>query len=197
MAVQSNGNGRSAAVHPLTPLSAAEITTTASVVRQHFGLKDDANGDTTKTLRFVAISLQEPTTKAKDSVAPRMAEVVTLNPQTGIASELTVDLAKQAVVDVQDLPPGTQPMFTPNDCDLAEEIVQTSEKVQQVLKDRYGISDIKTIACDPWSVHLACDEDRKLTQTESGVPARLVQTFLYQRQYGKDMEDNHYAHPVR
>jgi primary-amine oxidase len=31
---------------------------------------------------------------------------------------------------------------------------------------------------------------------EDGVPARLVQTFLYYRAYGDGMEDNHYAHPI-
>ena len=31
---------------------------------------------------------------------------------------------------------------------------------------------------------------------KDNVPGRLVQTFLYHRQYGDDLQDNHYAHPI-
>jgi len=89
-------------------------------------------------------------------------------------------------------------MFTPEDCDLAEIIVQSSSKVAEILKERYGITDMSRVACDPWSVHFASDEDVELTKwnKDSNVPARLVQTFLYYRQDGDDMQDNHYAHPI-
>jgi primary-amine oxidase len=68
-----------------------------------------------------------------------------------------------------------------------------------IMKERYGITDMSTLVCDPWSIHLANDVDREMTMwRDDGVPGRLVQTFLYQRQYGsiKDMEDNVYAHPI-
>lgn len=74
--------------------------------------------------------------------------------------------------------------------------------------DRYGITDMaQQVACDPWSVHLASDEDRALTnwrKNDTGsssaslppIPGRLVQCFLYERKYGDGLQDNHYAHPI-
>jgi primary-amine oxidase len=65
------------------------------------------------------------------------------------------------------------------------------------MRDRYGITDMEKVTCDPWSVHLASPEDREMTfWREDGVPGRLVQTFLYHRQYGEGLEDNVYAHPI-
>jgi primary-amine oxidase len=140
--------------------------------------------------------------------------VVVLDPTTGLATEIVVQLKKDGcddaaasestVITCVTLPPGRQPMFTPDDCDLAEQIVQESEWVHQVLKDRYQIEDVTRVACDPWSVHLAGGED-ELVLTEwrnsgegegSAIPARLIQTFLYLRQNGGGLEDNHYACPI-
>jgi len=185
--------------HPLDPLSAEEISLASAAV------KDFAQVD---KLRFVAVSLKEPPTANKTDpqhvVLKRQAEVVALNTATGIASEFTLNIlldGKQSATAVVEsskaLPPGTQPMFTPDDCDLAEEIAKKSLELQTALKERYGITDMSRVVCDPWSIHLACDEDRAMTQHRSdGVPGRLVQTFLYHRQLGDGMEDNHYAHPI-
>jgi primary-amine oxidase len=98
-------------------------------------------------------------------------------------------------------------MFTPEDCELAEIIVQESAQVAAIMKERYGITDMSTVACDPWSMNLASEEDWELTRwrtknddndkdPKNNIPARLVQTFMYARQYGKGMQDNHYAHPI-
>ena len=70
-------------------------------------------------------------------------------------------------------------------------------EVKAALKERYGIDDMSRIAADPWSVHLASQEDIAMTRSENGgPPRRLVQTFLYQRVNGDNMQDNHYAHPI-
>lgn len=167
------------------PLSAEEISAASASVRHHVG------HDT--TLRFVAVSLKEP---SRSGPAGRQAEVVALNPSTGLASEFKVDLTSSKVTSSKTLEAGLQPMFSPDDCDLAEAIVQRSALVQQILRERYGIDDISRVACDPWSVNLACAEDKALTIGEGGKPARLVQTFLYHRQLGDGLEDNHYAHPI-
>lgn len=176
--------------HPLDPLSAEEISLASAAV------KDFAKVD---QLRFVAVSLKEPATNKTEEVK-RQAEVVALNKATGIASEFTLDILdgkSAAVVESKALPPGTQPMFSPDDCDLAEEIAKKSPELQAALKERYGITDMSRVACDPWSINFASDEDRAMTKHRSdGVPARLVQTFLYYRKYGTGLEDNHYAHPI-
>lgn len=187
---------KSGGAHPLDPLSRTEIEAASLAVQKHLGLTPD---NVVKNLRFVAISLLEP--RKEDYIngksGPRSAEVVALNPSSGMAIESQVDLENNKVVATKELPAGTQPLLTPEDCDLAEAIVQSSKQVQDVLKQRYDISDMSRVACDPWSVHLASESDRKLTEwRKDGVPGRLVQTFLYHRQLGAGMEDNHYAHPV-
>ena len=196
------------------PLTADEIAQAADAIRAHE--KAGSNGDSLKKLRFVAVSLKEPSTidviKAQASeettMIPRLAEAVTVNPITGLASEFVVDIATMEVIKSKVLPPGTQPMFSPDDLTLVEEIIQNSPVVAKVLKERYGIDDMTRVACDPWSINMACEEDWALTKwrtnpefnTDSSistdVPARLVQVFMYHRQYGKGLKDNHYAHPI-
>ena len=71
--------------------------------------------------------------------------------------------------------------------------------MQKAVLERYGIKDVeKELVCDPWSVHLADEEDELLTFDEqTGKPRRLIQTFLYQRMLNLGtLEDNHYAHPI-
>lgn len=171
---------------PQHSLSPSEVSRVSSTVKA--SLPD-------RPLRFVAISLQE-------AAATRAAEVVVLQTDTGVARELVVELPDSddtVVSSSTELPVGVQPLLTPEDCDLAEMIAKESPVLQAALLERYGITDVQHEICaDPWSVHLASDEDAALTMTEAGEPRRLVQTFLYQRVQGdhKGMEDNHYAHPI-
>jgi primary-amine oxidase len=187
--VWSTGQAPAAATHVLHSLTPAEILLASAAVRNHLNVD---------RLRFVAITHKEPSKLALAETETRHAEVVVLNPITGIATELVVSLDDSKVTKCIDLPPGVQPMFTPEDCDLAEEIAKSSPEVQNALKERYGITDMARIAADPWSVHLADDDDMTMTTSENAKdpPRRLVQTFLYQRVQGKDLEDNHYAHPI-
>ena len=209
--------------HPLDPLTAEEIRSASCAIKCHLKSKQDGSlpFDVDKELRFVAVSLLEPPKSelleylaaigaGKENGAiikpKRMAESVTINPMTGIASEFKVDLESATVTFQKDLPSGAQPLFSPEDCDLAEAVVQSCPNVAKVMKERYGIKDMLRVACDPWSVHFASDEDAKLarwredndtnTDGNSYVPGRLIQTFLYERRYGDAMEDNHYAHPI-
>jgi Cu2+-containing amine oxidase len=118
--------------HPLDPLSGAEIQAASSAVKKHLGVSPD---NMVQTLRFVAVSLLEPPKKeyllaqSSEVVPPalaRRAEIIALNPSTGVASEYHVELSNSTteedakVIYQIDLPLGTQPLFTPEDCDLAE-----------------------------------------------------------------------------
>jgi primary-amine oxidase len=217
--------------HPLDPLTVDEIRAAATAVKDHHHLlsssaAEDEQETSSNSLRFVAISLKEPSRlscsdddkgeQGDDKRGGRAAEVVVLNPATGLAYEYLVDILsdvdkKNAAVvhSVVQVEKGRQPLLTPDDCDLAESIVQSSVEMQRIVLERYGIQDMKRIACDPWSVHLADETDRdELVNWRSkhdtagrdngNVPGRLVQTFLYHRQYGDDenLQDNHYAHPI-
>lgn len=190
--------------HPLDPLSAGEIKSASAAVKK---ILTKAKKQNPLSIRFVSVSLFEPAKKdlllnktgeSKIKLG-RKAEVVTL--VDGICSEFIIELLSNNAVVIQqlDLPVGAQPMFSPDDCDLAETIVKFSPQVQQAVLERYGIEDVeKELVCDPWSVHLADAEDKSLTlDEETGRPRRLIQTFLYQRMLNVDtLEDNHYAHPI-
>lgn len=137
----------------------------------------------------------------------RKAEVVTMNPRTGLGSEYIVALhynAEDGVVTAsvessKDLPAGVQPMISPDDCLLAEKICISCEEVVTALKERYGITDLRSVCCDPWAIHLACEDDIALTRwNPEGKPGRLVQVLLYYRPYGDNafLECNQQAHPI-
>jgi primary-amine oxidase len=196
--VWSTGQYPSWTMHPLGALTPDEISLASDAVKQY--LKGEKSYDL-DVLRFVAVSLKEPPKEQQqEATATRQAEVVVLYPPSGIASELTVDLSSSPAVvnSLLDLARGVQPLLTPEDCDLAEEVSKSSKEVQDALKERYGITDMSKIAADPWSVHIADSEDASMTEPDDASlpPRRLVQTFLYARMYGNDLEDNHYAHPI-
>ena len=183
-----------AELHPLTSLTPAEISAAASAVKDHYA-------DNKDSIRFVAIALAEPNKAIlRSSTKPsREADIIILNTETGIGAELKVSLEGTAsVTSVKDLERGVQPLLTPDDCDLAESISKSSPELQAALKERYGITDMSRIAADPWSVFMASDADIAMLEPEdpSLPPRRLVQTFLYQRMEGDNIEDNHYAHPI-
>lgn len=184
-------------IHPLNPLSAEEIAEASSVLKSFLGLTAE---NTEKDLRFVAVSLKEPPKMEylQGVEIPRQAEIVAINQTTGVATEYEVNIETNQVTSAKDLPKGVQPMLTPEDCELAEAIVLASKPIALIVAERYGITDLKRLACDPWSIHLASEGERELVSNaeRGGVPARLVQTFLYFRAYGDNFEDNHYAHPI-
>ena len=178
--------------HPLASLTPTEIQQTSAAVKQAFGKNDDE-------IRFVAISLKEPDKSLPTTTTSRRAEVIILI--NGMAYELTVELARNDVSDAKiihenALPAGVQPLLTPEDCELAEVIVRESTELEEILKERYGIQSMKEVAADPWSVHLASQEEEEMVKSSSNVPRRLVQTFLYFRPDGGDMRANHYSHPI-
>ncbi|CAM9540325.1 unnamed protein product, partial [Discosporangium mesarthrocarpum] len=178
--------------HPLEQLGPDEVLKVSEAVKGRFE----------ENIRFSVVTLQEP---PKDAMLkfnageaerpPRQAYALVLVPSTGIAFELVVNLfpGDPEVVQFEQVEGGQQPLISPDDCFLAEEIVKGDEKVAALLKERYGIEDLALLACDPWSVHVTDEEYPPLGWRNDGVPPRLVQTFLYMR---NDAADNHYAHPA-
>ena len=118
----------------------SEITTASNAVKDY--LKEESHN------RFVAVTLKEPPPHAKEE--DRLVEVIVLNPSTGIATELVVK--DNDVISSNKLPYGTQPMLTPDDCFLAEDIAKSSKELQVALKERYGIVDMDKVVGDPVSI---------------------------------------------
>ena len=44
-----------------------------------------------------------------------------------------------------------QPLLTPEDCVLAEDIAKADAGVAAMVREAYGITDLSLLACDPWS----------------------------------------------
>lgn len=150
------------------PLNEEEIQLAARLVRE-----------TLPGPRFSHITLS--------SKSPRAASVTALT-SDGIAHELEISLGSQEVKHRR-FPKGTQPVLTPDDCTLAEDIVKNNSELIALLNQRFdaGVDDV---VADPWSLHVAGKYD---FLESSEFSPRLVQTFLYWR---ASENDNHYAHPL-
>jgi len=161
-----------AAPHPLAPLSAAEITAAADIVR--------AAHDLGTGMRFETIVLREP-----DGSSPsgRRAFVAVYDIASGALYEAVVSLADRTVESWTPRP-GAQPRIAPEEFLLAESIAKADPRFVAALALR-GITDLSLVCSDPWSCGVfghAYEEGRRLIQTI---------TWVRNRPY-----DNHYAHPV-
>eukprot|EP00803_Ostreobium_quekettii_P010562 evm.model.scf_1177.3 EVM.evm.TU.scf_1177.3 scf_1177:31016-41785(+) len=175
--------GQETPMHPLDPLTASEISAASEACSQH------AKGTGVESLRFNVVTLQEPP-KGKllayehgdGEAPPRQAFCILQIPFEETVFEAVVELgaAEPSVISWKKVE-GVHPLLTPDDCFDAEAIVKADENVRCLLEERYGVTDVDKVACDPWSVHLA------------PIDGHLVQTFIYLR---STADDNHYSHPT-
>ena len=188
--------------HPLDDLTAAEITAAAAVVKS--ALLADASDASDDEIRFSYVTLAEPAKLAmaayvtgEGPVPPRQAEVIATIVSKMDAYIFVVNLGDEpSVASKNPVPEGCQPLFSPDDCFLAEEIVKADEAVCAEIAERYGVdpADFGTsLICDPWSVHVATPDFEPLKWRPDGRAARLIQCFLYWR---NDEADNQYAKPI-
>ena len=188
--------------HPLDDLTAAEITAAASVVKA--ALLADASDASDDEIRFSYVTLAEPAKLAMAAYVtgegprpPRQAEVIATIVSKMDAYTLVVNLGDEpSVASKIPVPEGCQPLFSPDDCFLAEAIVKADEAVCAEIAERYGVdpADFGTsLICDPWSVNVATPDFEPLKWRPDGRAARLIQCFLYWR---NDEADNQYAKPI-
>lgn len=166
--------------HPLDPLTAAEITRAATLVR--------AAHDLGAGMMFETISLLEP---AKGLVrayksgepAPRAAFVCAFDRTNGQVYEATVDLIAGTVTRWAHIP-GVRPRILFDDVKLVGEVARANPDFRAALARR-GIHDIENVQVDPW------------TAGNYGLPdeegRRLSHTFCW---YRTEKFDNGYAHPI-
>ncbi|WP_214367878.1 primary-amine oxidase [Pseudonocardia sp. H11422] len=166
--------------HPLEPLSAAEITAAVDLLR--------GAGRIGPAARFVSLVLREP---AKDAVlahdadgtpVDRQAFAVVLDKSDGRTYETVVSLTDRSVVSWEHVP-GVQPQVMLEEFFECEEIVKSSQQVQQALRER-GITEFDGVMVDPWSAGHYGDENE----------GRLLRALVWVKIGGPD--DNGYAHPV-
>jgi len=188
-------------LYPLDPLNAAETAAAAEGARAALA---EAIASAGGELRFNSVALREPPKVElaawKAGVGPkpaRLVDVCVVLPGSGRAHEVALALPSGGgapeVVSSKTLPADAQPLLSPADCELAEEVAKGDARVAELLAERYGITDLALVAADPWSVHVSAADWAPLGWRDDGVAPRLVQTFLYLRH---DADDNHYAHPI-
>lgn len=176
-----------AAVHPLDPLTLAEIGAACDLVK--------ANGKVTPRCRFPIVRLEEPCkaelrTHEAGKELPRLAFVVGLEPETGAATEFIVDLTASRIIDTKLLPnaeaPYGQPPVMIAEFMLCEQIVKADEGWRNAMRRR-GMSDkdMEMAQVDPFSSGFF---DRDFERGR-----RILRAVTFFRE---DIKDNAYAHPV-
>ncbi|KAJ2987755.1 hypothetical protein NUW58_g4332 [Xylaria curta] len=167
-------------LHPLDPLSGAEIQFAIDVVTK-------AHGE----LFFNVVSLHEPrkaemTRWLENASAPRptrIADVVVVAPG-GKVYDGFVDLASGAIIKWE-LLDGLQPIITMEELIAVEHVCRKDPKViEQCEISGIPKEDMDKVYCDPWTI--GYDE-------RHGSKVRLQQTLMY---YRPNVDDCQYQYPL-
>lgn len=115
--------------HPLDPLSAEEIVRASETVNEHFGSRP--------SLRFLLVAALEPPKNAAQ--APRCAEVVCIDTESGLTSEIVVNLDESQVTSVVERP-HAQPPALFEEYERAEAAIRADAGWRSAMRGR-GLSD--------------------------------------------------------
>lgn len=125
--------------HPLDPLTPAEITRAAAILRA-----DRAPSDRVK---FISVSTLEPPKGMPSQGAPRAAEAVLFDSERGVTIEAAVDLDAGRVSAWRELT-GVQPQLTVEEFLTVEAAVRNAPEFIAAVRRR-GIDDITSVDIDP------------------------------------------------
>jgi primary-amine oxidase len=169
--------------HPLDPLQPAEIQLAVAAIRKERQFTD--------TVRFVSVSLKEPSKETGRQTSPivgsaREAFVILLDSSTGRGYEAVVDLSNCAIKQYQPLPEGTQPPIMTDEFMECEDAVKRAPEFREAMKKR-GIDDVGLIMVDAWSAGHYGNEP----PDDRG--KRLVRALCWIR---SEPRDNGYARPI-
>lgn len=157
--------------HPLDPLTAAEIKVAGAAVQSRleptykarFSIITLLEPPKSELLLFnsqqtsVNGGTANETETMPSSPPSRRAQVIFTIPASGVVCEAVVELAaasggdedsgegsmvKGKIISLEELQIGVQPLISPDDCDLAEQIVKADAGVRGLLEQRYGIRDL-------------------------------------------------------
>src|SRR5215471_18367874 len=167
-------------LHPLDPLSAAEITTAVAILC--------ASGKLGPHVQFATVMLQEPSKEVvlnfKDGdPIEREAFAIILDNDDGATYEAVVSLTSSMVKGWKHIP-GVQPCVMLDEFFECENTVKADSAFQEALRKR-GITDVSLLMVDPWS---AGNYGEEVEQHH-----RLVRALTWVR---NAPTDNGYAHPV-
>jgi primary-amine oxidase len=170
---------QNARVHPLTPLSPAELEEATALLRRLKGL--------TASFRFVWVFLEEPDKEAlrewPDTPLPRLVKLIGFDRSASLVYEAVVSLTEQEVVEWYDVPEARAPI-TWTEWEGVEPLVKGDERWQEAMRTR-GLTDLDLIQIDPWAPYAEAEYDP--TQPRF----TWCTTFVRKHPSG-----NAYAHPV-
>ncbi|WP_248763874.1 primary-amine oxidase [Pseudarthrobacter sp. SSS035] len=163
--------------HPLDPLSRAEISRAASI------LKDGPAA--AETFRFISIELREPDKELLRTGAAtvREADAVLVDRAEGRSYEAIVDLDSGIVSKWTQLAAHIHPPFMLDEFAEGEESCRKNPEVQAALAKR-GITDMSLVCFEPWSVGYFGEDNEG---------RRLMRALVFVRQ---EADDSPYAHPI-
>ncbi|MGA2579600.1 MAG: primary-amine oxidase [Bryobacteraceae bacterium] len=169
-------------LHPLEPLSAAEVKRAVTLLR--------TLPEFTPATRVISVMLKEP---PKDLVhawpaiemPDREAEAVLHDPARNACFHVDANLTTGAVTPPRYAPPGSQPTMSIDEQVECEQAVLASEEFHAALKKHYGVEDTSLVMVDIWSAgNYGSEEDRT---------RRLARPLCFLR---TDGTDNGYARPI-
>lgn len=169
-------------VHPLEPLSGAEVESAVGLLRTLREFTPDT--------RVVSVMLKEPAKNLvhswPDIESPdREAEAVLHDNARNACFHVNVNLKKSTVSTPRFAPPGSQPTMSIDEQVECEQAVLHSDKFREALKKHYGIDDTSLVMVDIWSAgNYGSEEDRT---------HRLARPLCFLR---ADPTDNGYARPL-
>ena len=115
--------------HPLDPLSADEIVRASTIISEHLG--------SPASLRFLLVAALEPTKGAIEP--PRLAEAVCIDTDSGLTTEVVVDLGAGVVTSVTDRP-DVQPPALFEEYERAEAAIRDDAGWRSAMRGR-GLND--------------------------------------------------------
>lgn len=164
---------------PLDPLSAAEFTTVASILRREYGVAAAPASAVDLGWRFASIELTEP---SKIELAafegggprpPRRAEVICFNRTDNATYKSVVSLTDERVAVFEHIP-GVQANFTVDEFLECDQLLRSHPDVVAALAGR-GITDVDLVFFDTWTYGAAVAppefRDRRTGWSDSWVKA--------------------------
>ena len=164
-------------VHPLDPLSVAEVRSAAEIIR------GDARYVAIRSPRFVSVEPEDPDKATAAGRAERRVRAVLLDRGAGETIESIVSLTRGSV-ETWSTVPGAQGAIMVSEIEEAEQAIRADPRFLEAIRRR-GIDDVEKVQIDPWPPGNFGFED------EDGL--RVSRAIAFARD---DLYDNGYAHPI-
>jgi primary-amine oxidase len=169
-----------ASLHPLSPLSPAELEHATALLKSERSLTDD--------FQFVTVTLDEPQ-KAQlrawpEEPVPRRVFVVGLDLSTRTVHEALVCLTTEQIVEWRDVP-GVQPKVIYGEWEIIEPLVKNDPRWQEAMRRR-GITDFDLAYIETWG-------GGYLTEADHPSKGRFFRPLTYVKTHANG---NPYARPV-